>query len=312
MNGKSLSFVIPVYNEAESLQILHKKIVENVQNYSYEIIFIDDGSKDGSYQELEKIRLKDDNVNIIKMRTNFGKSSALQAGFDKAEGDVIFTIDADLQDDPSEIPKFLDKLSEGYDLVVGWKKRRKDPLSKRIPSKFFNFVSSRVFHLKLHDYNCGFKAYRKEVVKSLNIYGELHRYIPALANAKGFKVAEVPVVHHKRKYGVSKYGAKRFLRGFLDLLTVMLVTKYGMSPLYLFGLAGVLTFLIGLIIDLYLAIGKIFFNMPLSNRPLLFLGVLLIIVGMQFISIGLLGEMIVHRTKILENKPNYSIEKVMG
>lgn len=311
MSEKSLSFVIPVYNEAESVKLLHNKIVENIQGYSYEIIFIDDGSNDNSYQELEKIREKDENVKIIKLRTNFGKSVALQAGFDKAQGDIIFTIDADLQDDPKEIPNFLNKLNEGYDLVVGWKKRREDPLSKKIPSKLFNFITSRAFHLKLHDYNCGFKAYTKEAAKSLNIYGELHRYIPAMANANGFKVTEISVVHHKRSYGISKYGSERFLRGFLDLLTVMLVTKYGMSPLYLFGMAGVLTFLTGIIINLYLAIGKIFFEFSLSNRPLLFLGVLLVIVGMQFISIGLLGEMIVHRTKRLETKPDYYIEKIV-
>ncbi|MBC8313492.1 MAG: glycosyltransferase family 2 protein, partial [Candidatus Cloacimonetes bacterium] len=274
-----LSFVIPVFNEEKSLKEIHQKILENIGNKSYEIIFIDDGSTDDSYRILQEIKISDDNVQIIKFRRNFGKSAALQTGFSKAKGDILFTLDADLQDEPSEIPKFIEKINEGFDLVTGWKKHRKDPITKTIPSKLFNLVTSIIFKLRLHDYNCGYKAYKNEVVKSISVYGELHRYIPALVKAKGYKICEIPVKHHKRKFGKSKYGAKRLLRGFLDLLTVMMITKYERSPLYLFGLGGTLISFLGLIVTLYLTIGKLFFGMALSNRPLLFLGVLLIVVG---------------------------------
>lgn len=292
-----LSFVIPVFNEEKSLKKLYNKIIENIGKQTYEIIFVNDGSTDNSKEVLEQIETNDANTKVINFRTNFGKSAALQSGFDKAKGDIVFTMDADLQDDPEEIPRFIKKLEQGYDLVSGWKKHRKDPITKTIPSKFFNFFTSFMFKLKLHDYNCGFKAYRKEVVKSVTIYGELHRYIPALANALGFSVTEIPVTHHKRKFGKTKYGAKRFIKGFLDLLTVNLITKYEKSPLYLFGLTGIITTFAGFVISLYLAIAKIFFGVSLSNRPLLFLGILLIVVGIQFISIGLIGEFIVYLDK---------------
>jgi len=308
-----LSFVIPVYNEEKSLKNLHKKISENIPESSYEIIFINDGSTDNSYAIIDEISKNDPHVKAILFRTNFGKAAALQAGFDKAQGDIIFTMDADLQDDPEEIPRFIEKIHEGYDLVSGWKKKRKDPITKKWPSKIFNFITSLVFHLKLHDYNCGFKAYRKEAAKSLNIYGELYRYIPAIIWSKGFCVTEIPVTHHKRKFGKTKYGAKRFIRGFLDLLTVTMITKYQRSPLYLFGASGLFISFLGFVISIWLAVEKIFFNMSLSNRPLLFLGILLIVVGVQLISIGLLGEMIVYssrqkRKTIEDNKVDENIK----
>ncbi|MBS3741324.1 MAG: glycosyltransferase family 2 protein [Candidatus Cloacimonetes bacterium] len=302
----NLSFVIPVYNEEQSLQELHEKIVENIKDYSYEIIFVNDGSTDNSKVILKQMTEVDKNVKVINFRTNFGKSAALQTGFNKAKGKIVFTMDADLQDDPKEIPRFIEKIEEGYDLVSGWKKNRKDPLTKTIPSKFFNLFTSLMFKLKLHDYNCGFKAYKNEVVKSVTIYGELHRYIPALANAQGFSVTEIPVTHHKRKFGKTKYGAKRFIKGFLDLLTVNLITKYEKSPLYLFGLTGIITTFLGFVISLYLAVSKIFFGVSLSNRPLLFLGILLILVGIQFISIGLIGEFIVYLDKKKQKKLDQS------
>ncbi len=302
-----LSFVIPVFNEEKSLKELHKKILGNIGIRSYEIIFIDDGSTDNSFKILQEIAEDDKNVHIIKFRRNFGKSAALQTGFDKAKGDIVFTLDADLQDDPEEIPGFIEKINQGYDLVAGWKKHRKDPITKKITSKIFNIVTSIIFRLKLHDYNCGFKAYRNAVVKSINIYGELHRYIPALAKAKGFSICEIPVKHHKRKFGKSKYGMERLARGFLDLLTVTMITKFERSPLYLFGIGGLIISLIGFIITLYLSIAKIFYGMPLSNRPLLFLGVLLIVVGIQLISIGLLGEIIVYSTKNIQRKKNKKV-----
>lgn len=302
-----LSFVIPVFNEEKTLKELHNKILENVGINTYEIIFIDDGSKDNSYDILQEIAQSDKNVQVIKFRKNFGKSAALQAAFDKAKGDIVFTLDADLQDDPAEIPKFIEKINKGYDLIAGWKKHRKDPITKKIPSRIFNIVTSIIFRLKLHDYNCGFKAYKNEVIKSISIYGELHRYIPAIAKAKGFKISEIPVKHHKRKFGKSKYGFERFTRGFLDLLTVTMITKYERSPLYLFGIGGLIISFIGFIVTLYLAIMKIFFGMALSNRPLLFLGVLLIVVGVQLISIGLLGEMIVYSSKNIEKRNNKKV-----
>ncbi len=302
-----LSFVIPVYNEEKSLKELHKEIIENIPNTSYEIIFIDDGSTDNSYAVIEEIAREDANIKPIRFRTNFGKAAALQAGFDKAQGEIIFTMDADLQDDPKEIPRFIEKIDEGYDLVSGWKKKRKDPITKRWPSKFFNLITSMVFHLRLHDYNCGYKAYRRDAAKSLNIYGELYRYIPAIVWSKGFSVAEIVVTHHKRKFGRSKYGASRLIRGFLDLLTVTMITKYRRSPLYLFGASGLIISLIGFIISVWLAVNKIFFGMSLSNRPLLFLGILLIVVGVQLISLGLLGEMIVYSSR-QKNKKGDELE----
>jgi len=302
-----LSIIVPVFNEEKSLKELHKKILKNIGIQSYEIIFIDDGSTDNSFKILQEIAEDDKNVHIIKFRRNFGKSAALQTGFNKAKGDIVITLDADLQDDPEEIPGFIEKINQGYDLVAGWKKHRKDPITKKITSKIFNIVTSIIFRLKLHDYNCGFKAYRNEVVKSINIYGELHRYIPALAKAKGFSICEIPVKHHKRKFGKSKYGMERLVRGFLDLLTVTMITKFERSPLYLFGIGGLIISLIGFVITLYLAIMKIFFGMALSNRPLLFLGVLLIVVGVQLISIGLLGEIIVYSTKNIQREKNKKV-----
>lgn len=300
-----LSFVIPVFNEEHTLKELHAKILENIGDRDYEIIFINDGSTDNSYSVLKEIAEYYRNVKIINFRRNFGKSAALQAGFNKAQGEIVITMDADLQDDPAEIPRFIQKINEGYDLVAGWKKHRKDPISKKIPSKIFNTATSLIFKLKLHDYNCGFKAYRKEVVKSIDIYGELHRYIPALVKAKGFKICEIPVHHHRRRHGKSKYGMERFVRGFLDLLTVMMITKYERSPLYLFGIGGLIIAGIGIVINIYLAILKIFFGVPLGNRPLLFLGILLVVVGIQFISIGLIGEMIVYTSRrISKNNHN--------
>jgi glycosyltransferase involved in cell wall biosynthesis len=292
-----LSFVIPVYNEDQSLKQLYSEIIENTGNRKYEIIFVDDGSTDRSFDIMQELAKEDKNVKIIRFRKNFGKAAGLQSGFDAITGDIIFTMDADLQDDASEIPNFIKKLEEGYDLVTGWKKKRKDPISKTGPSKLFNSIVSSSFGFKLHDFNCGFKAYRREVIEELDIYGEMHRYIPALAHAKGFKVAEIPVHHRSRKFGKSKYGAERYLRGFLDLLTVKLVTGYIHSPLYLFGRIGSTFSLAGILIGLYLTIMKLGFDQPLYNRPLLYLSTLLIILGLQFFSIGLLGELIVNQNR---------------
>ena len=307
-----LSFIIPVFNEEESLERLYSEILENIKNKDYEIIFIDDGSSDKSFNIMERLAKRDKRVKIIKFRKNFGKSASLQTGFENAKGDIIFTMDADLQDNPIEIPDFIEKIEEGYDLVTGWKKKRKDPISKTIPSKFFNFITSRSFKLKLHDYNCGFKAYKKDVINEIDIYGEMHRYIPAIVHTKGFRVTEIPVEHRPREFGRSKYGVERYLRGFLDLLTVKLLTSFTHSPLYLFGRIGSTFSIIGFLIGLYLTVMKYAFHQPLYNRPLLFLSILMIMVGLQFFSIGLLGELIVNQSRDKNKKKIISIEKTLN
>lgn len=304
-----LSFVIPALNEDESINQLYQEIIANCAPHDYEIIFIDDGSTDKTYEVMEKLSVSDPKVKLIKFRKNFGKAYALNVGFERVTGDVIFTMDADLQDDPVEIKNFLMKMGEGYDLVTGWKVKRRDPLNKRLPSKLFNWVTSRTFKLKLNDYNCGFKVYSKELVKELDIYGEMHRYVPALADAKGFKVGEIPVHHRVREYGKSKYGFERYLRGFLDLLTVKLITKFNRSPLYLFGSVGSIFTILGTTLGLYLTIMKYIMGMPLYNRPALFLAILLIFVGIQFFSIGLLGELIVNQTRRNTKNNAISIEE---
>ena len=306
-----LSFVIPVLNEADSLKQLCHEIKTNLGTHEAEIIFIDDGSTDASFQIMAELAANDQSVKVIKFRRNFGKAAALQKGFELATGEVVFTMDADLQDDPIEIPAFLDKLDEGFDLVSGWKKKRLDPLHKRLPSKLFNSVTAHTFKLKIKDYNCGFKAYRKTLVKELSLYGEMHRYIPALAHSLGYKVGEIPVQHRARQFGKSKYGIERYLRGFFDLMTVKMVTQYVKSPLYLFGRVGLLATLAGALLTIYLAALKIFYGMPLSNRPLLFLGILMILGGLQFISLGLISELIINRVTSTQRLP-LSIEKTIN
>lgn len=306
-----LSFVIPVLNEEDSLLRLTAEIVANCKPHAHEIIFIDDGSRDKSFSIMEELAKADPQIRIVKFRRNFGKAAALQYGFRLARGEVVFTLDADLQDNPVEIPRFLAKLDEGWDLVSGWKQKRHDPLHKVVPSRFFNFVTARAFRLKLKDYNCGFKAYRSEVVKELNLYGEMHRYIPALANSLGYRITEIPVEHRKREFGRSKYGLERYLRGFFDLLTVKMVTQYVKSPLYLFGRAGLLSTLLGTAIMLWMAVLKIFYGQPISNRLPLFLGITLILGGLQFISLGLVSELIINRISPLRELP-VSVEKTVN
>jgi len=307
--NKELSVVIPLYNEEQSLKELYDK-VRNVLNRTgrWEIIFVDDGSTDGSVRVLHDLRRRDRRIKIISFRRNFGKSAALSVGFAHAKGDIIVTMDADLQDDPEEIPNLINEIKKGYDLVSGWKKKRRDPITKTIPSRFFNFVTSILTGIKIHDFNCGLKAYRKEVVRDVQIYGELHRYVPVLAHWLGYKIGEIPVHHHYRKFGRSKYGMVRFWRGFLDLLTVLFTTRYMQRPLHLFGFWGVVFFCIGFLMDLYLVILKFTEGMALSNRPLFFGGILLIIVGVQFVSVGLLGELITKSRKSSEK--DYSIREI--
>lgn len=291
-----LSIIVPLFNEVESLPELIPRleaVAERVAGSAYEIWLVDDGSTDSSFEAIRRFHERNPRVRGVRFRRNYGKSAALAVGFAEARGQYIVTIDADLQDEPEEIPNLLAKLREGYDLVSGWKKHRKDPLSKTLPSRLFNAVVSLASGIRLHDFNCGLKAYRREVAKALQIYGEMHRYIPALAHWEGFRVTELPVRHHPRKYGHSKFGASRFVKGFLDLLTVLLTTRYLKRPLHLFGTLGVLFAVVGFVIDAILVVEWALGRTALSNRPLVFFGLGLIIVGVQLISLGLLGELIV-------------------
>ncbi|MBZ0203894.1 MAG: glycosyltransferase family 2 protein [Ignavibacteria bacterium] len=309
--NRTVSVVVPLYNEEDSLvelSVALKKVLDNLR-CSWEVIFVDDGSTDTSFQKLQEINRVNSRFKALKFKRNYGKSSALQEGFKAAKGDYVITMDADLQDDPEGIPALITKLKEGYDLVSGWKKVRHDPFIKKHTSKLFNGVTSMMVGLKLHDYNCGLKAYKKDVVKNIKVYGEMHRYIPALAHLSGYKVTEIPVTHHERKYGKTKYGLSRFFNGLFDLITVLFTTKYIKRPLHLFGFIGVLSFLSGFGILLYLTILKFFESTPISGRPLFFVGILLAIVGVQFFSIGLIGEMI---TKTSVENDNVIIDKTLG
>jgi glycosyltransferase involved in cell wall biosynthesis len=288
-----ISVVIPVRNEERSVALLLDELGSALDGYGapWEAVFVDDGSTDGTFSALTRLHAASDNVRVVRLRRNFGKAAALQAGFEASEGDVVVTIDGDLQDDPAEIPRLLAKLDEGFDLVSGWKVKRRDPLSRRIPSKLFNWVSGRVSGLRLHDLNCGLKAYRAEVVRGLRIYGELHRFVPVLAHYRGFRVAELPVNHRPREHGRSRYGMERYVRGFLDLLTVTFMGRYRQRPLHLFGGLGLGLSLLGAIVLTYLTVLKLA-GQAIGNRPLLTLGVLLVVVGLQFLSLGLLSELI--------------------
>jgi glycosyltransferase involved in cell wall biosynthesis len=278
-------------------------------NRTYEAIFIDDGSTDRSFDVIRRLKAKYPAVKAIRFRKNYGKSAALAVGFKAAEGPFVITMDADLQDDPAEIPNLIAKLEEGFDLVSGWKKTRHDPIGKTIPSRFFNFVTRIMTGIPLHDFNCGLKGYRRDVIKDVIVYGELHRYIPALAKWEGYaRITEIPVQHHPRKYGYSKFGLSRFIKGFLDLLTVLFLTRYVKRPLHLFGLIGTLLLLAGLSINGYLTVDW-FMGTPIGQRPILFLGILLVLVGFQVISIGLIGEMITHH---FQQNRDYSIRESLN
>lgn len=290
-----ISLVVPVYNEHESLQPLHERIASVMKSVGrpWELIFVDDGSSDGSTKILRQLQADYANVVLGVQRRNFGKSAALMSGFALARGAVIVTLDSDLQDEPGEIPRLLAALDEGYDIVTGWKQTRRDPLSKRIPSKIANTVTGWLTGLHLHDMNSGLKAYRAECAHHLHIYGDLHRYIPIMAHLDGFRVAEIPVTHHPRRFGRSKYGAGRLIRGGLDLITVLFLTRYGRRPLHLFGVAGGLLLSVGLVINLILTAEWFRGVRPIGDRPLLLLGVLLMLVGVQLLTMGLIAELVV-------------------
>lgn len=306
------SFVIPFFDERQSLEMLYREIVEQSEALGkrFEVIFVDDGSNDGGSEIVRALATADPRVSLLRFRRNFGKSAALSAGFAAARGDIVVSMDADLQDNPSELGKFFDALEAGADVVSGWKQVRNDPVDKTLPSKLFNEAVNRVFGLHLNDHNCGFKAYRHEALAELNLYGELHRFVPALLHARGFSVAEIPVQHRARRFGKSKFGTKRLIKGALDLLTVWLTTRYGARPLHFFGGIGLVASMLGGAILFYLSCLWALGLGPIGDRPLLLFGMLLLIGGGQIIGVGLLGELILAQT--INEADKYAVAESSG
>lgn len=305
-----ISVLVPVLNEADTVRELASRVAEVLDGLgrTFEIIFVDDGSSDGTPKRVREAHEQDPRIKLVRLRRNFGKAAALCAGFDHCTGQIVITMDGDLQDDPEEIPRFLAKLEdEELDLVSGWKRRRQDPASKRLPSRLFNWVTRQLAQVDLHDFNCGYKAYRREVLAEIAVYGELHRYIPVLASRRGFSVGEIQVTHHPRRHGYSKYGWDRFYKGLLDLITVLFITRYTRRPLHLFGALGLLFFSVGVCIDSWLAYLWVFHNEDLSDRPLLLFGILLILLGIQVLTTGLIGEMITFKN--FRRRDSYSIKE---
>jgi glycosyltransferase involved in cell wall biosynthesis len=310
-----VSVVIPLLNEEESLPHLYTKLTSTLVQMGrpYEIILVDDGSTDRSFEILKGMQARDPRVQVIRFRRNFGQTAAFSAGFDLARGDVIVTMDADLQNDPNDIPTVLKKIEEGYDIVSGWRVNRQDRvLDRKLPSKVANALISRMTGVYLHDYGCSLKAYRAEVVKNIRLYGEMHRFIPALASWIGVSVAEVPVNHYARKFGRSKYGLGRIFKVFLDLLTVKFLLDYSTRPIQIFGLWGLVCLILGTAMGGYLSTLRLFFNQGLSDRPMLLLAILLVVLGIQFITMGLIGEMLVRTYYEAQNKPIYAVREVLG
>jgi glycosyltransferase involved in cell wall biosynthesis len=309
-----ISVVIPFLNEEESLPELVAWIerVMQANGYTYELIMIDDGSTDDSWSKVKELRAKNNAIKGVKFQRNYGKSAALNIGFEAAQGDYVMTMDADLQDSPDEIPALYNMIKEGkFDIVSGWKKKRHDnALTKNLPSKLYNAVTGKMSGVKLHDMNCGLKIYRKKVIKSIEVYGEMHRYIPVLAKWAGFrKIAEKPVAHQARKYGVSKFGWERFVNGFLDLASIMFVGKYAKKPMHIFGFWGMIVFFIGFVIGLYLSILKFAYNDRMTERPLFYLGITCLIIGTQLFLAGFLGELISRNS---HDRNNYNIDEKLG
>ncbi len=309
-----ISVVVPVHDEEGSLAELHcelDQVFSRLEREPVEFVFVDDGSRDGSWSVLKSITASDRRARAIRFRRNFGKAAALTAGFESARGDLIFTLDGDLQDDPAEIPRFLDQLERGYDVLSGWKKTRHDPWHKVLPSRLFNGVVSALTGCKLHDHNCGFKLYRKQVLREVGIYGELHRFVPVLAHARGFRVGELEVGHRPRRHGASKYGVSRFLKGFLDLLTVRFLTRFSQRPLHVLGGLGVASLLFGGLGMLYLAVLWLNpANRPIGDRPYLLYSITLLVVGVQLFSLGVLAELVTSYN--IRPGDTYSIAETVG
>ena len=310
-----LSVVIPVLNEGDSLQMLHEDLARVLEDLgrSYEVVFVDDGSTDHTFEVLGDLARGDDHLRVVRLRRNFGQTAALSAGFDHARGEVIVTMDGDLQNDPGDIPRLLLKIDEGYDVVSGWRVDRKDPfLTRRLPSQIANRLISIITGVKLHDYGCSLKAYRREVVKNIRLYGEMHRFIPALASWMGIQVAEIPVNHAARRFGQSKYGLKRAIKVVLDLLTVKFLLDYATRPIQIFGLLGMLCLSVGTALGVYLSTLKLVFHQAIGDRPLLLLAILLMVLGVQLITMGLLGEMVVRTYHEAQDKPIYMLKETLG
>jgi len=304
---------VPVFNEEKTVAELYEEVTNSCKglNLSYEIIFVDDGSWDLSFPVLHSIQKEDSNVKVIRLRKNFGQTAALSAGFDHSKGEVIITLDADLQNDPQDFPLLLEKIREGYDIVSGWRKKRKDPFfSRRIPSALANWLISKITHIKLHDFGCTLKAFRKDVVKNINLYGELHRFIPAIASNIGVSITEVKVNHRPRKHGKSKYTVFRFVKVILDLLTVKFLLSYSTRPLQIFGVFGLISGVVGALIGLYLSYQRLILNVGISGRPLLLLAILLVVIGIQFITLGLLAEIMVRAYHESVDKRIYFVREI--
>jgi len=315
MEREALSVVIPIFNEEGNIGPLYSRLKESLEDLQvdYEIIMVDDGSTDGSFEILKGLQAKDPLLRVVHLRRNFGQTAAFAAGFDYARGEVIVTLDADLQNDPADIPALLDKIEEGYDVVSGWRVERKDPfLSRRLPSMMANSLISKVTGVRLHDYGCSLKAYRREVIEAIDLYGELHRFIPALASWMGISLAEVPVSHQERRFGRSKYGLSRTIKVLLDLLTVRFLLSYSTRPIHIFGSVGLLAFLVGILLGGYLTYIKFAYHQDIGGRPLLLLAILLMVVGIQTVTMGLLGELIVRTYHEAQDKPIYAVREVLG
>jgi glycosyltransferase involved in cell wall biosynthesis len=309
-----LSVVIPVYNEEESIEPLYTALKAALEGLgrSYEIIVVDDGSIDGSFEVLKKLHQGDSNLKVVRLRRNFGQAAAFAAGFDEAAGEIVVSMDADLQFDPADIGKLLDKMAEGYDIVSGWREDRKEPfLSRRLPSTVANWLISRMTGVKLHDYGCSLKAYRLEVIRSVRLYGELHRFIPALASSMGVRLAEVKVSHHPRRFGESKYNLSRTVTVLLDLVTVKFLLSYASRPMQVFGLLGMFSFMLGTVIAAYLSFLRLVLGSPIADRPLLLLAILLILVGVQLVTMGLLGELTARTYHEAQGKKIYAIREML-
>ncbi len=309
-----VSIVIPLLNEAENLELLYDRLQDALSQLdrTYELIFVDDGSTDGSFTVLTRLQARNDHMRVIRLRRNFGQTAAFAAGFDHSRGDVVVTMDADLQNDPMDIHKLFGKIDEGYDVVSGWRVDRQDPfLTRRLPSYIANRLISWVTGVMLHDYGCSLKAYRREVVENLKLYGGMHRFIPALASWMGIEVAEVPVSHAARRFGRSKYGLGRTVGVVLDLLTVKFLLDFATRPIQIFGLVGILCLTVGTSLGVYLSVIRLFFGQPLADRPLLLLAILLIVLGVQLVMMGLLGELIVRTYYETQGKPTYMIKEVL-
>jgi glycosyltransferase involved in cell wall biosynthesis len=309
-----VSVVIPIFNEADNLEELHRELVGALgkTDRSFEIILIDDGSTDSSWTVLRRLQQEDGSVKLIRLRRNFGQTAALAAGFDHARGAIIISLDADLQNDPNDIPSLIRRIEEGYDIVSGWRKSRKDKLlSRRVPSVIANRLISWLTHVRLHDYGCTLKAFRSDVIKNVKLYGELHRFIPAIASQLGVRISEVEVNHRPRKHGKSKYSFFRFTKVILDMLTVKFLLSYSTRPLQIFGLIGLASATVGFVISIWLSIQRLFLGQSLANRPLLLLGVILIVIGFQFIMLGLLAEIMVRAYHESSGKTIYVVREVV-